>query len=344
MEQNKVRFPDVWAVRAFESPTGNGVAIDLSVTGSILEELLVLCPSKVLVEDTSIYSTIVDRLPTPLSNWVEVVDGQKPARAVEALLRPVFRDFGEELMSWSMTSCLSISTKVVDQARRDELDPKAVNGLAWLPSTLYPLFFGIEYECTVEVELRRLLERITLIRANAREADAQVSLALLEGIVRSYQATTVDGFKFHSNFPVDKAQTFRRFVEDETYKQLTSECYGLAIPERTSLALARIRTQAERLIRSPRFSRYVTRGTKMVATVTQKPLIEQLVPELSADTRYLPVVASFDSIREQAGALWMRRNLSPIPPNENAAREIEHLRWLHPARVTQTFSKKTVIL
>src|SRR5690349_6430092 len=258
---------------------------DASYLQFLAEEMLRLGAVGIAVDRHSSLFGSVERFPHVLRERVRLVDKRSRSVAkVRAVLAPILAEFG-----FSLTA-----PPIVIKSPSEELEPIRMT-VQMLAQHLRHFVVGLDYQTQVDADVSEMLMAVDALMEIARHPDARANLATLRGILKTYSAEVVESLEMRSVAPDELIRVFTHFVEDETYRQLSSQSRFLGFPRFLAHSMRRIGRLVRKLIEKPAFREIADVGTKVISTATSAPTPDSKLAVALLRKRYLPPVVKLDN-------------------------------------------------
>jgi hypothetical protein len=208
----------------------------------------------------------------------------------------------------------------------EDVDGELAVALLSLSSALERLLLGITDQLHVAVDVDGAAAAVEALRGGCSSSYARANLAILDGVLATYEPVDVPALVARPNAPEDLTRHFVRFVEDETYRELSHEAHLLGVPAKVRRAVALMRRRSEDLLRKPNVQDVVDAGTETLSLATQIPSASaSTISRLLGDTRYLPPLVSLAGADGRARTAWREDAPEFLHPHPDlAGAELTH--------------------
>jgi hypothetical protein len=272
---------------------------DASWLEFVVEELLGHSAARVALEHGNAYYSAVPLLPRALrGRAIQIDPSGEAAEMADAVLNTIS---DEGLSTWDLEHSLS------------------------------RLLLGLKCRVQVEVDPAEMLQAVEKLRDEVMTSDARATLAVIQGIVRTYEPVEMPVMVFRPGAASDQSRLFARFVEDSTYREITREAGMLGIPTHMTMALIRLRRLVEDFMSKPRVEDSLELGFQSVQVATHIPTTKVgALGRLVAKANYMPPLVSLDEIRKRANSAWLKAKppfvpldpkLAGVPPLDRSRRD-----------------------
>jgi len=182
--------------------------------------------------------------------------------------------------------------------------------LSFLPAWL----LGLHAKAQVDINVAATRQAIAVLRRSLNSPHGLANLAALEGILATYQETTVKAVQLQSTATGKHLSLFRDFLEDEVYLSLSSEAHNLGYPTRFKRAATLLARHARDLLRKPFAKTSADLSSRAISTATQLPLPDSDTCQSLLSSGYLPPIISLKEPLARSRRDWERVSPDPVFP------------------------------
>ena len=200
-----------WPGRLIERSEGEVKVMyqDFSILLLMIEELISFGAIELALDFVpGEFPTLLERVPAPLRNRLRFVGNPSLRNNVETMLSPVYEEFGIE----SLHGGFGLKFKSVGQ-------PPGLGdlvGIVW--SSLYDFLVGAKNCLQIDIDLAAFRAAVRELRCCSRNPGSRANLAVLEGILRSYQGRQVECIGLRSSASSEAVALFDHFAGIESYE------------------------------------------------------------------------------------------------------------------------------
>ncbi len=283
-------------VKALDSPKGSvrvgRTPYDGSSLPFIVEELISQGAIHLALDSPSFYFRAADALTPSFKKRVWKIDEHdKCGDRIYAFMAPILKEAQLNYSghhTWGSTMFSRLGKAVAELC--DE--------------HLRPFLLGIEYQLQIDINLRRIRSRLKVLNQYLSSSDSRAHLAMLNMIFGAYQRHPVNELVLKPASAQQRAEAFQRFIEDATYRQLSTEARRFGFSRLVRRAIKEFERLSEYLISSSPLRQFISMGVGAVAAVTKMPApSEKLLASLTTEA-YLPPIVSLKQPTMRATKAW----------------------------------------
>jgi hypothetical protein len=272
-------------------------ASDYSVIPFLLEEFIALGASEIVIETEETREYLSSVLPPAISKRV-ILDHYSSFPAVRSAMAPITEELGCEMDQYTISG---------------EADIESVFHVSF---GLRQLLLGVEHETEVELDVARVLLSLERLSGICRSGDARSTIAVLRGIFQAYKpCTTVDAAVLNPEIADRSIRLFSEFIEDATYREMSSAAHACGIPRKAKRALELFSRAARSLASTSPFKQMLNLGSKAISTATHVPIPDSDAISSLFKKEYLPPVVDMRIPVLAAMQSWDRLKPSYLPPS-----------------------------
>jgi hypothetical protein len=267
----------------------------------IVEELISRGAIHLALDSRSFYFRAADALAHPFKKRVWKIDEHdKCGERIHVIMAPILREAQLNYSgnyTWGSTMHSKFGKAVVELC--DE--------------HLRPFLLGIEYQLQIDINLRRIRSRLRVLNQYLSSADSRAHLAMLNMVFGAYQRCSVNELVLKPASAQQRAEAFQRFIEDATYRQLSTESRSFGFSRLVRRAIKEFDRLSDYLITSSPLRQFVSMGAAAIAAVTKIPApSEKLLASLATEA-YLPPIVSLKQATMRATKAWRAARPPFIP-------------------------------
>jgi hypothetical protein len=278
--------------RKFKDSSGEGLVRDGSFLPFLIEELVALGVIDIAIPMTSADSLFIHLLPASLRRRVVLVDkGLRSVKDLQAIFTPIAEEFQIEPKGLALT----LQAKLSEDLQR---------AIGTLYLSLYDFLVGLENELQIDIDLPSTRASIATVRRSSRNPNSRANLAILSGILESYQLRTPDSLVLRSSAPDRLVSVFQEFIQDETYRLLSTQTHSLGFPAHLQRSLIILGRLAKQIAAKERFRQLVCVGSRVIAAATHVPVPDDETFAHLVRKGYLPPIVSLDKAFQKAKEAW----------------------------------------
>jgi hypothetical protein len=237
--------------------------------------------------------------------------GDRALRAnVETILSPIYEEFGVE----STHGGFSLEFNTPSESNAHECI-----GVIW--TSLYDFLLGVKNRLQIDIDIGMFLFAVQQLRHRSRNPAGRAHLAVIEGILRSYEARTVDSVGLRPTATAEAVTLFNQFAGLETYRKLSEVALSIGSPARLLDATEGFSGLSRNLVSSSELAQSLElRPRRIIAShlAAEQDLLRAVRPNAEG---FLPPIVSFASARAKATEAYER--IKPDPLVHDAVK-----RWL----------------
>ncbi|MCK4858738.1 MAG: hypothetical protein KAT58_12260, partial [candidate division Zixibacteria bacterium] len=247
---NRVLLESGLFARRYRTGSGcEGVVVDGSCVPFLIEEFVSLAATEIVIPSSAFEAAFVGRLPEKLQRRVKVVDVTDTEKQRIAIAQPLAEEFGVEIVPMGLYYAKHVPEDIA----------AALGGLYF---ALDHFLIGLRYQVQIDINLQHLRESVNKLLGVSRNPQARANLAILAGILRTYNSLPFDSFELRAQ-PADRLLgLFEEFLADETYRHISNNCYMLGFPERFQRARDMLSRLTRQLVRKPLFKPLLTLASR----------------------------------------------------------------------------------
>jgi hypothetical protein len=304
----KILFERGWGDIATRPLGGGVVGVDGSFLPYLLEELIAGSATEVIVPFQRMAGSFLGDHPSPFDKYIRGIDAAPARRRATAFLGPVAEEIG---LRADENAFRTVSgerfTRAVIGDKGGELEYAEMTVLDGVET----LALGIEHSAAVDLDIENLIAASRRLRAFLLDPYGRETLARLEGILATYEATSMPAIGSVPRAPRRLISDFVELIEDREYAELSEAAVGLGIPLRMKRAGQIMRRLASRIVGRERFrfgfnvtSTAVKLGAKIasLSSADWLPKADDVSGLFSAG--YLPPALRLDERFAEAARRW----------------------------------------
>jgi hypothetical protein len=297
---NRILLESVF-MRRFYYPDGilKAAYVDGSSLPFLIEEFVSLAVTEVAIVKNFPASDFIDHLPQGLKNRVVLVKEQQAFSKLQALFAPIAEEF--ELV-------LSYGIQYLKPLPRDLSD-----SIGTLYFSLHTYLIALEHELQIDINLRAVKNAIAALRQSSRNPQARSNLAILSGIFETYDYKQLDSVELHSSAPERLISIFQEFVEDETYRNMSTHAHSLGFPIYARRSMTVLKRLAKKLVSKAPFKDIVNLSSRGISTATSLPIPDSDMYASMIKKGYLPPIVPLDEAIKRAKKSWESINPDYVP-------------------------------
>ncbi len=205
----------------------------------------------------------------------------------------------------------------VDKEKSSPEDYDNLHWLADIASDLEKLFLAIDERLQLDINLISLKSSLLQIRNTLLGTEARARIAVLQGIVGSYEIVNSPAMVAVPSAPELVVEQFQRLASDSRYIELSKNALQLGYLEKSKRSIEVMRRKITDLLSNKLFSKSFNQGAKAISLATQVHVPETEVAESFLTKGYLPPVISLIEPLSAATELWESHSPEFVPPSES---------------------------
>lgn len=304
---NRVLIRHPGSGRTFKTSNGWGFVIDLSALPFLVEELVALGATGVAIRATGLGGhRASDIFPRVLSGRVSVIRRERQTLGeVQAIMAPILEEFGMVMHEPGLLRCMKTTPVDVDLATK----------VLTIASDLETFLLGLHYRLQIDVKLGTLKQCVNGVRRSSRNPDSRANLAVLAGILDTYEPQTVSCLALQPQASQDLTDLFKQFVQDVTYREISNHQYTLGFPARIKRSTVLIGRLVKTMVTKGRLKHLVKTGTKLISAASRAPELDTELAALLLTKSYLPPIVSLQEAVCRAHEDWQSAGPDFVPPD-----------------------------
>lgn len=316
-KQARVLLPEVDVGRDWDDEKGGGSTIDLSIYPIVVEELLSFGITDFAVVRGTSLEKIIPRLPPFVRDRIRLIDAVPLASAVARLFEPVLNEL-EVAVTFSDLPLFGFGIESKAGSPIEGKLERMLMACGQLHPDLFRLVLGMKYRLHVELEISRIKSLLAFVQSGVRSSDARLSLAVIQGLLDSYQPQELTSVQFRSSAERSHVNLLEELMREPDYGVLSAESYALGLPDQAAAARLRFGRAARRLLRSARIRSTLEYAARWVETAFNIPEpASELIDKITGQ-KYLPPVFSSRWVSLGAQKKWAELLPNPVPVVEIA--------------------------
>jgi hypothetical protein len=295
-----------WPAKTITEHLGSGKEImyqDYSIALLTIEELVSVGAMELAVDfSASEFPSFLESMPSALRDRVVFVGDASLRARVEKILSPVYEELGIESIAGGFGLTFHKSNHANDEYVMNVF------------SNLYDFLVGARNYLQIDINFPDFLVAVNRLRHNLRNPAARANLAVIEGILRTYENQRIDSIGVRSSAAPRAAALFAEFAGLEPYRELSRAARAIGNPEKLVQASREFSQISREFVQSRDGEQTLQLTNKRILASTgpgnENPATElrlQLNPE-----GFLPPIISFASVRARAGEAYDRLKPSPL--------------------------------
>jgi hypothetical protein len=311
-KQARVLLPDVDVARDWEDDAGGGSTMDLSIYPLVVEELLSFGVTDFAVVRGTSLEKVVPKLPGFVRDRVRFIDASAVAENVARLFEPILNEL-EVCVKFSDLPLFGFGIESKSGTPVKGEVERLLMACGELYPELFRLVLGMKYELHVELNMSRMRGLMAFIQVRVRSADARLSLAVVRGILDSYQPQELSSVQLRSAAERTHVNIFEDLMKEPDYLSLSAESHALGFPGGAGEAAHRFGRAARQLLKTAGVRRMLEYAARWVETAFNIPEpAAELIDKITGQ-KYLPPVFSAQWVSVAAQKKWLELLPDPIP-------------------------------
>ncbi len=209
------------------------------------------------------------------------------------------------------------STYWIDKENSLPEDNDNLHWLANINGNLEKLFLAIDERLQLDINLISMQSSLLQIRNILRGSEARARIAVLQGIIRSYEVINSPAMVAIPSASEVVVEHFQRLVCDSQYIELSENALQLGYAGKSKRSIEVMRRKVTDLLSNRLFSKSFNQGAKTISLATQVHVPETEVAESFLSRGYLPPVISLIEPLSYATKLWELHSPEFVPPTES---------------------------
>ncbi len=305
MSINRILLPFIGQFRNVKIDGMDATIRDGSALSFQVQEMIASGACKRVLRDDELSQRFTERLHPTLKLWIELVDpNQASFQKALAILSPIAEEIGVGLPGRNWDGL----TKPL------QCDNETMNAFVMVFFSLPNWILSVDCQLQLDLPIEDIVQSLQVLRNKIRSEHGRTNLSVLHGVFASYRQSTVDSITLQPLASEDHIELFGRFLEDETYRELSTQCHDFGYLD----WLKRATTVASRLIRDllkKPFARQTTDlSSRAFSTATQIPTLDSNALGTLFSEHYLPPIISLDDAMRRADELWMQSDSKIVNP------------------------------
>jgi hypothetical protein len=267
----------------------------------LIEELIAQSALEVVIPTQSIPGAVADRMPDPIKKYIRTVDRLPARQRCFSVLAPVANELGFELDG-------------EDRRVRRSTDQDLVDVAIELFDGFELFLSGIEHKSAIDLDVVALRRATSVVRGKLSGSEGREVLARLEGVLNTYQPSSIPTLRNVSLATPEQAKGFLRLLEDREYAELSGNTLDLGIPARFGRAVQIMRRIMEDIVSRPPFKQLFNLGTRTITAATHGvPIPDSDAIQALLSSEYLPPAIPLADAMSEAAKRWKRSAIEFIP-------------------------------
>jgi|GEM_PF-4699281 len=299
--------------KEFERPYALGpkekvMVTDLSSLGFFLNEFIALAAVRFAVPVGSEVESAIEHLGPLLRNRVNLIEEKEKSFSKYAvILSPIQEEFKIRLtrVSYPGAFALHVERDVGDEVR---------GALAEVFFNLRTFLMGIDYELQINLDIRKLKAAVDIVRKHSKNDNARTMLATISALLGSYRHDEISCLEMVPHSYKGSLEMFNQFLEDEMFKLMSKQSYGLGIPQAFKKSVTSLKGLVKNVVTKSPFKQIFTLGSKAISASTSMPIPDSEWILSLYRKPYLPPVVNFKTAIKKAHDSWVEAGHEPIAP------------------------------
>ncbi|NAW56349.1 MULTISPECIES: hypothetical protein [unclassified Vibrio] len=280
-------------MRSYEIGNVKGASRDGSFLPYIAEELISQAAYSVSFNFRC--DNFVKSIPRAFNDRVNWVDQAKSQRLAISFLAPILDEFGIEY-----EGCEYRFKKNSFAKSNEEL----FNCVTVVMSYLTQFYAAVEYKLQLDIDLKAFKGCIELIMLHSRAPESRGNLAVLKGILTSYELVESPSLVHKSYAGKPVIEHFQRLSNDCDYQELSRNAHDLGYRDKTKRALELMRRFVGDILKNEKLSKGLDQSTKAISVASQIHIPDAQVAESLLNNGYLPPIISLKEQMVKAHSIW----------------------------------------
>jgi hypothetical protein len=278
--------------------------VDYSIIPFMIEELVSFGASEFALDlPQEDFEYLTQQFSVAFRKRLFAAPKEKVIGQLNAIMGPVFEEYDiKPFAGVGLGFC---------SGQMNDLSHAAVSSLYF---GLCDFLLGLEHELHVDVDVESLRLVSNTVRIRSRNPRTRAHMAILEGILSSYQPTKLEAVELRSCASDQVVSLFSQFVEDETYQLLSKEAHAFGIPARLKRARGAFTRLSRQMLTKPAFKSILNLGSRMITAATHVPAPDTDLASSLFSKPFLPPIVSLSNARERALASYRNSNPEFLPP------------------------------
>ena len=304
MQNCRVLLPEIGIRRNIGTDSYRGPIQDYSIASYQITELIAHGAIEVYLDDRWREDEIFDKnVAEELRKRIKFIDKDQDIRMkAVAFLKPIAESLGNEFMGaelkWYVPKIAS--EKALHSLYRD----------------VYYLFLGLESHALIGLNLEQMIANSEFLLGKVLGSKSKQNLALLLGLLRSYEATSISSLKMISGASGELVGLFTQFVEDEAYKELSHQHYNLGIRDKIKRSKTEISRLTKKLLKKPFAKDVVDVTSKGISVSTGVPMPSSSILDNIVFDSYLPPIGDINGCLARAWIRWANDDPEIVVPEK----------------------------
>ncbi len=285
-------------MREYDIENGHkGASRDGSFIPYIVEELISRSAYQVVFDTRS--ESFINSIPSALKDRVDWVDSNISWKKSTEYLTPLF----EEL------SIISEGPAYRFYKENPNSDDKNNLGiLSNIHGDLAKLFLSIDENLQIDIDILSLKKSLTQARITIRNPEGRARIAVLQGIIESYQNVESPCIIAIPTAPEIIVEHFQRLSCDTHYLELSRNAKQIGYLEKSKYSIERMRRNISDLLKSKIFRKGFNQSAKAISLAIQIHIPETEVAESLLSRGYLPPIISLFEPLSKALKQWEKHS------------------------------------
>jgi len=301
MQNNKVLLSEIGFFREEKKEGKLSIFRDYSAIVYQVSELISYGVSEIAINALCDKDDILKSIPDGFKKRIIFVDQKDEARKKsEIILHPIAVELSIEFKDLNSFS-FSEGTFFHDE-------------FTILFTNIRDFFIGIEEQLLIDIDLVAMRNAVFTLRNNLKSSDSMQSLAMLSGLLGSYEETSIDSITLIPTASGELVELFNRFLEDELYKELSQENHNLGIQNKIVRSKTIISRLTKDILKKPFAKEIVDLSAKGLTVASGSPMPSSKTFDSLFSSIYLPPVAPIKPMLTIAKEKWKKANPEIILP------------------------------
>jgi len=239
----------------------------------------------------------------PLRKRISFVSGKEESKLAKSFLLPIFNEFGIE----AEANCIAWRYP-------KDFPTNIMDAIQILHASISPFLLGIKHKIQIDIDVFGLKNAVSLLRGKVTSSRLRANLAILEGVLNTYEDISVDSICIRSHAPTEHISIFEDLVNDEHYRQLSNKYYRLGMPQYLKRGLMLIKRQIRKLLSRQKYRMALDIALRNIQAATKIPLLDSEVLNKLFIQNYLPIIISIQIPISTAKKKWKSSDSTIVQP------------------------------
>lgn len=177
------------------------------------------------------------------------------------------------------------------------------------------LLVGKKVESYIEIDLHSVHTALARLSEVCRNPGSTARIAVLRNIFAAYGPVQTDAIIITPTATERQIQMFQEFVEDATYKGMSTAAHAFGIPGQAKRAARLFSRAARALSKKTSFRPAINLGSKIVSAATKLPVPDADFAASLFHKAYLPPVIDMRDAYSRATQRWYQVNPTAVTPS-----------------------------